>query len=134
MLARTSAASAMPDVVCLADKFSRFSETWTPHVVAELNGQLVKVAKLEGAFVWHAHDAEDELFWVVEGRLRIELRSPDLPEAVTLEPGDLFVVPRGVEHRPVAEPTASVVLFEPASTAHTGAVESERTVRDLRRL
>lgn len=122
----------MPDVVRLADKFARFSETWTPHVVAALNGQHVKVAKLEGAFLWHAHEAEDELFWVVEGRLQIELRGPDLPEAVTLEPGDLFVVPRGVEHRPVALPTASVVLFEPASTAHTGAVESERTVHDQR--
>ncbi len=114
----------------LADKFSQFDVTWTPHVVAELNGQLVKLAKLEGAFVWHAHAEEDELFWVTEGRLRIEMRDGD----VTLGPGELVVVPRGVEHRPVALPTASVVLFEPASTAHTGDVVSDRTVRDLPRL
>jgi mannose-6-phosphate isomerase-like protein (cupin superfamily) len=111
----------------LADKFRQFDATWTPHVVAELNGQLVKLAKLEGAFVWHRHANEDELFWVIEGRLRIEMRTGD----VTLGPGELFVVPAGVEHRPVAEPTASVVLFEPTSTAHTGDVETDRTVHEL---
>lgn len=121
----------MTEPVNLADKFRQFDATWTPHVVAELNGQLVKLAKLEGAFVWHDHAEEDELFWVTAGRLRIEFRDR---EAVTLGPGELFVVPRGVEHRPVAEPTAQVVLFEPASTAHTGDVVSERTVRDLPRL
>ncbi|MDT0632284.1 cupin domain-containing protein [Rubrivirga sp. S365] len=118
-------------VVNLKEKFSRFSETWTPHVVAELNGQQVKVAKLEGEFLWHDHEHEDELFWVVAGRLRIELRDRD---AVELGPGELFVVPRGTEHRPVALPTAQVVLFEPASTAHTGAVVSERTVQNLKRI
>lgn len=118
-------------VVNLEKAFGRFTETWTPHVVAELNGQHVKLAKLEGAFLWHDHADEDELFWVVSGRLRIELR--DRP-ALELGPGEFAVVPRGVEHRPVALPTAEVVLFEPASTAHTGAVDSERTVRDLPRL
>ena len=111
----------------LADKLARFDATWTPHIVAALNGQLVKLAKLEGAFVWHDHANEDELFLVVEGRLRIELRDGD----VTLGPGELYVVPAGVEHRPVAEPTASVLLFEPASTAHTGDVDSDRTVHRL---
>ena len=115
----------------LAEAFRQFSATWTPHVAAELNGQQVKLAKLEGAFVWHDHAEEDELFWVVSGRLRIELRDR---QPVTLGPGELFVVPRGVEHRPVAEPTAEVVLFEPASTAHTGDVETDRTVHDLPRL
>jgi mannose-6-phosphate isomerase-like protein (cupin superfamily) len=115
----------------LTDKFRQFDATWTPHVVAELNGQQVKLAKLDGAFVWHDHAEEDELFWVVSGRLRIEFR--DAPDAV-LGPGQMVVVPRGVEHRPVAEPTAEVVLFEPATTKHTGDVESERTVRDLPRL
>ena len=115
----------------LAEKLRLFDATWTPHVVAELNGQQVKLAKLEGAFVWHDHADEDELFWVVSGRLRIEFR--DAPDAV-LGPGQIVVVPRGIEHRPVAEPTAEVVLFEPATTAHTGTVESERTVRDLPRL
>lgn len=121
----------MPDAIRLADAFARFSETWTPFIVAELNGQQVKVAKLEDSFLWHDHADEDELFWVVEGRLRIDFRDA---EAVTLGPGELVVVPRGVEHRPVALPTASVVLFEPATTAHTGAVVSERTVSAPRRL
>ena len=113
--------------VNLADKLSRFETTWTPHVIAALNGQLVKLAKLEGEFVWHDHAEEDELFLVIEGQLRIELRDGD----VTLRPGELYVVPAGVEHRPVAEPTASVLLFEPASTAHTGDVETDRMVRQL---
>ena len=117
----------MPSPINLADKLSRFDATWTPHVVAALNGQLVKLAKLDGEFVWHDHAQEDELFLVVEGRLRIEFRDGD----VTLGPGELYVVPAGVEHRPVALPTASVLLFEPATTAHTGAVVSDRTVRDL---
>ena len=118
-------------VVNLEEAFARFSETWTPHVAADLNGQQVKLAKLEGEFLWHDHADEDELFWVVSGRLRIELRDH---AALELGPGEFAVVPRGVEHRPVALPTAEVVLFEPASTAHTGAVESERTVRDLKRI
>ena len=117
----------MPDAINLADKLSRFNETWTPYVVAALNGQLVKLAKLEGAFVWHDHADEDELFLVLEGQLRIELRDG----SVTLRPGELYVVPAGVAHRPVAEPTASVLLFEPASTAHTGTVETDRTVSQL---
>ena len=93
--------------------------TWRPRLVATLNGQEVKLAKLEGAFVWHKHDEEDELFLCVEGRLRIEMRE----RSVELEPGELFVVPKGVEHRPVAEPTASVLLFEPAGVRNTGDVE-----------
>ncbi len=115
----------------LADKFSQFDATWTPQVAAELNGQQVKLAKLEGSFVWHDHADEDELFWVVSGRLRIEFRHA---EPIELGPGEFVVVPRGVEHLPVALPTAEVVLFEPASTKHTGDVESERTVHDLPRL
>ena len=117
----------MTEPVHLAEKFGAFSETWTPKIVAALNGQLVKLAHLEGAFVWHAHADEDELFYVARGRLRIEMRD----RSVELASGDLFVVPRGVEHRPVALPTADVLLFEPASTAHTGDVVSERTVTDL---
>jgi mannose-6-phosphate isomerase-like protein (cupin superfamily) len=117
----------MPESISLAEKLDLFSETWTPKVVAALNGQHVKLAKLEGEFLWHDHADEDELFLVIEGRLRIELRDG----AVELGPGELYVVPRGVEHRPVALPTASVLLFEPASTAHTGEVMSERTATDL---
>ena len=120
----------MSEPISLAEKLSLFTETWTPKVIAELNGQHVKLAKLEGAFLWHDHANEDELFLVIEGRLRIELRDG----AVELNAGDLYVVPRGVEHRPVALPTASVLLFEPASTAHTGDVVSERTVTQQARI
>ena len=121
----------MPDPICLPDAFARFEETWSPRVVAELNGQQVKLAKLEGAFVWHHHEDEDELFYVVEGRLTLRLRDRD----VHLGPGELFVVQRGTEHQPVVEDgVCHVMLFEPASTLNTGNVENERTVRDLPRL
>lgn len=118
------------DKINLAEKFSQFTEYWSPKVVAELNGQLVKLAKLKGTFVWHHHKEEDELFMVVKGRLVIQLRDQD----IVLEEGELFVVPRGVEHRPVAEEEAHVLLFEPISTLNTGTVVNERTVRDLERL
>ncbi len=122
----------MPEPINLSDKLNQFSETWTPKVIAALNGQHVKLAHLEGEFLWHAHEHEDELFFVARGRLRIELREASGAEtSVEMGPGELFVVPRGVEHRPVALPTASVMLFEPEATAHTGEVVSERTVTDL---
>lgn len=113
------------EVINLQDKFSRIEKRWHPYVIAELNGQQVKLARLEGPFVWHSHEHEDELFLVLEGRLRIELRDG----AVELNPGELCVIPRGVEHLPVAEGLVNVMLFEPATTKHTGEVESERTVR-----
>ena len=116
--------------IVLAEKFAAFTETWAPRVVGELNGQQVKVARLEGEFVWHHHEHEDELFWVVGGRLTIELRDG----AVDLGPGELCIVPRGVEHRPVAHGMVEVVLFEPASTLNTGNVRDERTRADLDRL
>ena len=113
--------------VSLADAFASFSETWSPRIAAELNGQHVKLAKLEGTFVWHQHPDADELFWVIEGSLTLQLRDRD----VTLSSGELFVVPAGVEHRPVVESgVAHVVLFEPAGTLNTGTEETERTVRD----
>lgn len=118
------------NVVNLHACFAQFSEHWTPHIVAELNGQHVKVARLLGEFDWHHHEHEDELFWVISGTLHIELRD----RTVTLDPGELFVVPRGVEHRPVCEREVQVVLFEPASTLNTGNVETERTVRNPDRL
>lgn len=114
----------MPDAVNVRAKLASFDERWSPKVVAELNGQQVKVAKLEGEYVWHSHATEDELFYVVEGELTIELRDG----AVTLRPGELYVVPRGVEHRPVARVEAHVLLFEPATTRSTGAVDDARTV------
>lgn len=112
------------DVVDIAEGFDSFDETWSPRLAAELNGQAVKFAKLEGEFVWHRHDDADELFLVTSGELRIELRDE---EDVTLSEGQFVVVPRGVEHRPVALPEADVVLFEPAETRNTGNVENERT-------
>ena len=112
------------DVVNMAEGFDSFDETWSPRLAAELNGQAVKFAKLDGAFVWHHHDDADELFLVTSGELRIELRDHD---DVHLQAGEFVVVPRGVEHRPVALPEADVLLFEPSETRNTGNVESERT-------
>jgi mannose-6-phosphate isomerase-like protein (cupin superfamily) len=110
--------------VNLAEKFALFSDPWHPRIIAALNGQHVKLARLDGEFVWHKHDAEDELFFVVAGRLRMELRD----RAVMLGAGELIVVPRGVEHRPVAEVETLVMLFEPASTLNTGDARDARTV------
>ena len=115
----------------LAEAFARFSDHWSPRVAGELNGQQVKLAKLQGPFIWHRHENEDELFLVVSGRLRIEFRDH---QAVTLEEGEFLIVPRGVEHRPVADAEAHVVLFEPASTLNTGNVRNERTVAKLDRI
>jgi mannose-6-phosphate isomerase-like protein (cupin superfamily) len=121
----------VPPVIDLGDKLASFSETWSPRIVAELNGQQVKLAKLDGEFVWHRHEAEDELFLVVAGRLRMRFRDG---EAV-LGPGQMIVVPRGVEHLPAAEDgECHVLLFEPVSTLNTGDVRNERTVERLERI
>lgn len=119
-----------PNKVNLAQKLSLFDEHWSPKVVGELNGQHIKLVKLLGEFVWHRHDDEDELFLVVEGRFRMEFRDRE----VWLEEGEFIVVPRGVEHRPVAEEEACVLLFEPASTLNTGNVKGEMTVAELDRI
>lgn len=116
--------------VNLADKFAKISEYWKPYIAGELNGQQVKLDKLKGEFVWHHHENEDELFLVVKGRFRMELRD----RHIWLAEGEFLVVPRGVEHRPVADEEAWIVLFEPASTLNTGNVQSERTLRDLERV
>lgn len=114
----------MGDVVNLRAKLASFSERWTPKVVAELNGQMVKVAKLEGEYSWHQHETEDELFLVVHGEL--ELRLED--RTVTLREGELFVVPRGVRHQPVAREECHVVLFEPATVRSAGDTDDPRGV------
>jgi mannose-6-phosphate isomerase-like protein (cupin superfamily) len=116
--------------VNLAAKLALFEEHWSPRVVAELNGQQVKLVKLRGEFVWHHHEDEDELFLVLSGHLRMDFR--DRHEL--LGPGDLIVVPRGVEHRPCADEEVAVLLFEPASTRNTGNVVNERTVDNLERV
>lgn len=112
------------DTINLAEKLSRFREAWSPRIVAELNGQHVKVAKFRGPFVWHRHEEEDELFLVLKGRLRMEFRG----RTAEVGEGELIVVPRGVEHRPVAEEEVHILLFEPAGTLNTGDVRNERTV------
>lgn len=114
------------DKVNLSQKLGLFQETWTPRIVGALNGQEVKLAHLKGEFVWHSHENEDEMFLVLEGRLIMRFRDRE----VTLEKGEMLIVPRGVEHNPYAPDGASVLLFEPASTAHTGTTESELTVTD----
>jgi mannose-6-phosphate isomerase-like protein (cupin superfamily) len=116
--------------VNLEKKLALFSEPWSPKVVAELNGQLVKLVKFQGPFVWHHHESEDELFYVVKGRFRMEFRD----RHVWLEQGEFLVVPRGVEHRPVADEEAHVLLFEPASTLNTGNVQNEMTLPQLDRI
>ena len=118
------------DKVNLAEKFSLFDEHWSPKIVGELNGQHVKLVKLLGEFVWHHHDDEDELFLVVEGRFRMEYRD----RSEWIEAGEFVVVPRGVEHRPVAEKEAHVMLFEPAGTVNTGEAGGEMTVAELGRI
>src|SRR3954464_14552273 len=112
------------------EKFALFHAQWSPKVVGELNGQHVKLVKLLGEFVWHKHDQEDELFLVVKGRFRMEFRD----RHVWLEEGEFLIVPRSVEHRPVAEAEVHVLLFEPASTLNTGNVRDERTVVEPGRL
>jgi mannose-6-phosphate isomerase-like protein (cupin superfamily) len=103
----------------LAECFGRITEHWRPRIVAELNGQVVRLVRVRGEFVWHRHEREDELFYVVRGELRIDFR--DGP--VTLAPGEMLVVPRGVEHRPVAAEECELLLFEPAEVRNTGEVE-----------
>ncbi len=114
----------MSDAVNLAERFTRFHELWTPKIVGELNDSYIKLAKVQGEFVWHQHADEDEFFLVVKGRLLIRLRDRD----VLLNEGEFFVVPRGVEHLPIAEEEAHILLLEPKATLHTGDVDSERTL------
>jgi mannose-6-phosphate isomerase-like protein (cupin superfamily) len=112
------------------EKLAMFSDHWNPRVVGELNGQHVKLAKFQGEFVWHDHAEEDEMFLVVRGSFRMDFRD----RSVTLKEGEFIIVPRGVEHRPVAEQEVEVMLFEPAEIKHTGDVESELTVHEYERI
>ena len=116
--------------VNLREKLSLFETHWDPKIVGELNGQHVKLVKFRGEFVWHHHEHEDELFLVVKGRFTMEFRDRHVP----LEEGEFLIVPRGVEHRPVADAEAQVMLFEPATTLNTGDVRNERTLERLERL
>lgn len=114
--------------VRLTDAFSQFSDHWRPKIVAELNGQQVKLVKMLGDFTWHSHIDEDEMFLVLSGSLRIDQISPDVVETLFVDPGELVVVPKGVRHRPCAAEEAKVLLFEPATTLNTGDVRNSFTV------
>jgi mannose-6-phosphate isomerase-like protein (cupin superfamily) len=115
------------NVVDLKEKFSMFNEFWSPKIVGELNGQYVKLAKLKGEFVWHHHENEDELFMVVKGKLTIKLKDQN----IELSEGQFFIIPRGVEHLPIAEEECHVMLFEPKSVLNTGNTKNEKTVEKL---
>jgi mannose-6-phosphate isomerase-like protein (cupin superfamily) len=114
----------------LAEKFAGFQDHWSPRLAGEINDHAVKLVKIKGEFVWHHHEKEDEMFFVVKGRMRIRFRDRDVP----LEANELFIVPKGVEHMPVAEEEAWILLFEPKDTLNTGSVANERTVSELQRI
>lgn len=114
----------------VADKLRLFSDHWNPRIIGELNGQQVKVVKLKGEFVWHHHEEEDEMFYVLKGTLKMEFRD----HTEILGPGEMIIVPRRVEHKPVAEGEVELMLFEPASTLNTGNLENERTRESLERI
>jgi len=115
-----------PARINLAEAISSIDEHWSPRIAGQVNDSFVKLAKIKGEFIWHQHDEEDELFLVVKGRLLMQLRDRDL----WLDEGEFTIIPRGVEHRPVAEEEVHLLLFEPATTVNTGEVVNERTVTD----
>ncbi len=116
--------------VNINQKFSQFSDHWNPRIIGELNGQQVKAAKLKGEFIWHQHDHEDELFLVTKGKLKMEFRD----KTIEVQEGEFIIVPRGVQHKPVAEEEVELLLFEPASTVNTGNIENERTIKKLKKV
>jgi mannose-6-phosphate isomerase-like protein (cupin superfamily) len=116
--------------VNLAQKLALFSEHWSPKIVGELNGQQVKLAKFKGEFIWHKHDAEDELFFVIKGSFKMEYRD----KTIVVQENEFLIVPKGIEHRPVADEEVSIMLFEPASTLNTGNAESALTKYELDRI
>lgn len=128
-----------PEKVTISEKLSHVTDHWNPRIIAELNGQQVKIAKLLGEFEWHTHRDEDELFWVLAGRLELHIEHPSpnpetVYETIVLNPGELFVVPRGVRHKPVAATETEILLFEPASTINTGDQTNHHTRTNLERL
>ena len=118
------------DKVNLVEKFARFNEQWSPKIVGEVNDAYVKLVKFKGKFVWHHHEREDELFFVVKGRFTMKLRERD----IQVGEGEFIVIPRGVEHKPVADEECHVVLVEPKTTLNTGNVRNDRTVAELERI
>jgi len=114
----------------IAEKLSMFSEFWSPKIVGELNGQYVKLAKIKGEFIWHKHENEDEMFYVITGKLKMEFRD----KTVELIKGEFIIVPKGVEHRPVAEEEVHLMLFEPKTTLNTGNINNKFTKEDLEKI
>ena len=118
------------DKISLQDKFSLFSEQWSPKIIGEINDSMVKIAKLQGEFLWHAHENEDEMFYVYQGELTVKLRDRD----IVLRAGECLIIPKGVEHMPVAKEEAWVMMIEPKGTLNTGNAQSDRTVQEPDRL
>lgn len=115
------------NVVNVAEKLSKFSDHWSPRIAGEINDSYVKLVKLKGGFVWHHHDAEDELFFVLKGTLRMGIRDNGREREETIRPGEFIIIPRGVEHRPAADEEVQLMLLEPKTTLNTGNVRDERT-------
>jgi mannose-6-phosphate isomerase-like protein (cupin superfamily) len=122
------------DKVNLAQKFSLFSEQYSPKIVGELNDSYVKLVKFQGDFMWHHHDDEDELFLVITGEMRMKVRDDGAEREIMVRPGEFIIIPRGVEHLPSAAEETQVMLLEPKSTLNTGNVQNERTVAELQRI
>ena len=122
------------DKVNLAQKFSLFSEHYSPKIVGEVNDAYVKLAKLQGDFMWHHHDLEDELFFVVKGTLRMKIRENGGEREIVVRPGEFLIIPHGVEHFPSADEETHIMLLEPKSTLNTGNLENERTLAELQRI
>ncbi|MGA2371059.1 MAG: cupin domain-containing protein [Candidatus Korobacteraceae bacterium] len=122
------------DKVNLAQKFSLFSEQYSPKIVGELNDSYVKLVKFQGDFMWHHHDNEDELFFVIKGEMRMKVRKDGSEREIVVRPGEFIIIPRGVEHFPSAAEETQVMLLEPKSTLNTGNVQNERTVAELQRI
>ena len=118
------------DIIKLKEKLNLIHDYWNPKIVGELNGQHIKLAKIKGEFIWHKHEEEDEFFMVLEGQLIIEMRD----KKVVLNKNDCYIVPKGVEHKPIAIEEVSIMMFEPMTTLNTGEKENERTVKDLERI
>ncbi len=117
----------MEDKVNITDKFSQFNDHWNPRIIGELNGQYVKIAKVQGDFIWHSHENEDELFLVIKGTLILEFRD----KTVTINEGEFYIVPKGVEHRPKAVEETHIMMFEPKSTINTGSERTDLTKENL---
>ena len=122
------------DKVNLAQKLSLFTDHYSPKIVGEVNDAYVKLVKLQGDFMWHHHDHEDELFFVVKGALRMKVRENGVEREIIIHPGEFIIIPRGVEHFPSADEETHVMLLEPKTTLNTGNLDSERTVRQLQRI